>query len=203
MTDHYQTVASAEQFRGPIFRVFSDQVRTPRGDRVRRDYVHHPGAVIVVPYDEATGEVVLVCQYRHAVGTTLWELPAGLMDVAGEAMCEVAVRELAEEVDLRCGRLDLLVDLHSSPGCSNERVRIFLARELTATAQPHHREHEEATMQVARVALDEAVRMVWRGEITNAAAVAGVLATAYARDRSWATLRAVDAPWGAPDIATA
>jgi 8-oxo-dGDP phosphatase len=159
---------------------------------VERDYVRHIGSVAVVPVD-AEGQVVLVRQYRHPVGGELWELPAGLRDVAGEDLAAAATRELAEETDLVAERWDVLLDLHTSPGCSDERIRIFLARELAPAARPHVREHEEATMAVARFALDDAVWMALTGQITNAPCVAGVLAAARVRDAGWTPLRPVDA----------
>jgi ADP-ribose pyrophosphatase len=181
-----------EQFRGPVFSVFTDQVEMPGGQVVARDYLRHIGAVAVVALDGA-GRVVLVRQYRHPLRGELWELPAGLADVEGEQPPEVAARELAEEADLYAGRLDLLVDLHTSPGVSDERIRIFLGRDLSPSPHPHPREHEEATMTVARFPLDDAVQMIFRGEITNAACVAGLLAAARARDLGWLPLRPVDA----------
>jgi 8-oxo-dGTP pyrophosphatase MutT (NUDIX family) len=192
VTGGFAVRGTTERFAGPMFSVVTDEVEMPGGVVAARDYMRHIGSVGVVPYDEA-GQVVLVRQYRHPVRRPLWELPAGLVDVAGESLPEVAVRELAEESDLLAARLDLLVDLHTSPGCSDERIRIFLARDLSPAPHRHPREHEEATMTVARFPLDEAVGMVFRGEITNAAAVAGILTTAHARDRAWSVLRPVDA----------
>jgi 8-oxo-dGDP phosphatase len=167
-----------EQFHGPVFRVFTDQVEMPDGQVVARDYLRHIGAVAVVALDEQD-RVVMVRQYRHAVGCELWELPAGLVDVAGEQLPEVAARELAEETDLRAGTLEPLIELHPSPGVSDERIRIFLARDLSPAPQPHQRQHEEATLTVARFPLEDAVRMIFEGQITNGAAVAGLLAAAH------------------------
>ena len=181
-SDHaYRVVSRLERFSGPVFRVFTDQVEMPDGQVVVRDYMHHVGAVGVVALDDQE-RVVLVRQYRHAVGGELWELPAGLVDIAGEQLPEVAARELAEETDLRAGVIEPLIELHPSPGVSDERIRIFLARDLSPAPQPHQREHEEATLTVARFPLDDAVQMIFDGQITNAAAVAGVLAAAQARD---------------------
>jgi 8-oxo-dGDP phosphatase len=175
----YEVRSSSERFRGAVFRVVTDEVVMPGGRTAARDYVIHVGSVGVVALDEQD-RVVLVRQYRHPVRRRLWELPAGLNDVAGEDPAAVAARELAEEADLVAGRLDPLVDLHTSPGYSNERIRLFLARDLREVPddQRHERRDEEAEMMVRRVPLDEAVRMVFAGEITNAAAVAGVLAAA-------------------------
>jgi 8-oxo-dGTP pyrophosphatase MutT (NUDIX family) len=124
--------------------------------------------------------VVLIKQYRHPLRAAIWELPAGLCDVEGEDESVTAARELAEEADLTAGRIEPLIELHTSPGFSNERVRIFLARDLAPVpaGARHHREAEEADLEVRRVALAEAVAMIFRGEITNAAAVAGLLAAA-------------------------
>jgi ADP-ribose pyrophosphatase len=149
----------------------------------------------VAALDDA-GRIVLVRQYRHPLGRQLWELPAGLIDVPGELLPAAAARELAEEADLTAARWDLLVDLHPSPGCSDEFIRIFLARDLAPVPEAllHARTHEETHLMTQRIDLDEAVRMALSGEITNAACVAGVLATARARDLGWTTLRPADAP---------
>ena len=111
-------------------------------------------------------------------------------------MPAAAARELAEEADLTAGQVDVLVDLHSSPGFTNELVRVFLARDLAdvPAEQRHERRDEEADLQVVRIDLDEAVAMVLAGEITNASAVAGLLAAARARDAGWSALRRADAP---------
>lgn len=179
----YEVTGRREIWSGRIFSVVSDDVTMPGGGSATRDYVRHVGAVAVVALDDA-GQVVLIRQYRHPVGRHLWELPAGLMDVGGEDLAAAALRELAEEADLTAGRVDVLVDLHSSPGFADEVVRVFLARDLADVPadQRHDRHDEEADLQVVRVDLDEAVRMVLAGEITNASCVAGLLAAARARD---------------------
>lgn len=187
---HYQVRSRTERFHGPIFSVWTDEVVMPGGATAARDYLRHVGAVGVVALDDA-GRVVLVRQYRHPIGRAIWELPAGLIDVAGEGLPETALRELAEEADLTARRLDVLVDLHTSPGCSDEMIRVFLARDLTEVPpeQRHERHGEEADMLVTRVDLDEAVTMALAGEITNAACVGGLLAAAQARSKGWAGLR--------------
>ena len=190
-----ETLSRTERYAGPIFTVYSDQVTMSDGDPAGRDVVVNKGAVGVVAIDDV-GRVVLIRQYRHPVLRRLWELPAGLRDVAGEDMALTAARELAEESDYRAGRFDLLVDLHTSPGFSTETIRIFLARDLSPVPQDerHARTSEEADIEIAWFDLDEAVAMVLRGEITNAAAVGGLLSAARARDDGWATLRPIDTP---------
>ncbi|HEX5596512.1 MAG TPA: NUDIX hydrolase [Micromonosporaceae bacterium] len=191
----YEVRSRQERFRGPVFTVVTDQVTMPGGRVAARDYARHVGAVAVVALDERD-RVVLVRQYRHPLGRAIWELPAGLIDIDGEALAAAAARELAEEADLTAERLDLLVDLHTSPGFTDEVIRIFLARGLSEVpaAQRHVRRDEEATLQVTRVDLDEAVSMALAGEITNAACVAGLLAAARARDAGWALLRPANTP---------
>ncbi|WP_307834779.1 NUDIX hydrolase [Paractinoplanes lichenicola] len=176
------------RYEGPIFSVFTDEVTMSSGGTAHRDVVQNKGAVGVVALDEV-GRVVLIKQYRHAVGRRLWELPAGLRDVEGEDLSRTAARELAEEADLEAGQYHLLIDLFTSPGFADETIRIFLARDLTPVHSSFERTDEEADIEVAWIDLDEAVAMVFRGEITNAAAVGGLLAAARARDEGWATLR--------------
>ncbi|MEU1244261.1 NUDIX hydrolase [Micromonospora parva] len=191
----YEVRSRQERYQGRIFDVVTDEVSMPGGGTALRDLVRHVGAVAVVALDDA-GQVVLIRQYRHPVGRHLWELPAGLMDVSGEELPAAALRELAEEADLTAGRIDVLVDLHSSPGFTNEIVRVFLARDLADVPadERHERHDEEADLQVVRIDLDEAVAMVLAGEVTNAAAVAGLLAAARARDTGFTLLRRAEAP---------
>lgn len=181
---------------GRIFDLVVEDADLGEAGVVTRELVDHPGAVAVVALDDAD-RVLLLRQYRHPVGAFLWEPPAGLLDVAGEPAQEAAARELAEEADLVAGRWDVLVDYATTPGGSNEAVRVFLARDLTdvpADAR-HVRTEEEAGMVVRWVPLDEAVGLALDGSLHNPSTVVGVLAAAAARARGWSTLRPADAPW--------
>jgi 8-oxo-dGTP pyrophosphatase MutT (NUDIX family) len=191
----HETVERTERYAGPIFTVYSDQITMSGGGTAGRDVVENKGAVGIVALDDVD-RVVLIRQYRHAVHRRLWELPAGLRDVDGEDMVRTAARELAEEADITAKRFDLLIDMHTSPGFSDETIRLYLARELTPIpeSERHERTEEEADLRIAWFDLDEAVDMVFRGEITNAAAVGGLLAAARARNDGWATLRPADTP---------
>ncbi|MEV8509617.1 NUDIX hydrolase [Actinoplanes sp. NPDC051475] len=191
----HETRSRTEKYAGPVFTVYTDEVTMSGGGTAHRDVVVNKNAVGVVAVDEV-GRVVLIRQYRHPVGERLWELPAGLCDVHGEDLVVTARRELAEEADLVAARFDLLVDLHTSPGFSAETIRIFIARDLAPVPddERHQRQEEEADIEIVWVDLDEAVAMVLRGEITNAAAVGGLLCAARARDDGWATLRPADTP---------
>ncbi|MGH3645870.1 MAG: NUDIX domain-containing protein [Micromonosporaceae bacterium] len=188
-TATYQVLGSTERFSGRVFDVVTDTVTMPGGGTADRDYVRHVGAVGVVALDDAD-RVVLVRQYRHPVRQQLWELPAGLIDVPGEDPLPAAQRELLEEAELTADRWDLLVDLHTTPGCSDEAIRIYLAREVAPVPEPEHvRTDEEAELVVAWFDLEEAIGMVFAGEITNGPCVAGLLAADHARRHGWAGLR--------------
>jgi 8-oxo-dGDP phosphatase len=186
----YEVRHRTERLRNKVFAIVTDEVVMPDGSTADRDYMVHVGAVGVVALD-AEGRIALVYQYRPAVGKHLWELPAGLIDVEGEALVDAAARELAEEADILAARWDLLAEVNTSPGCSNEKIRLFLARELSSVpdGERHTRTHEEAELEVRWVPLDDAVSMALSGEITNAACLIGVLGAAQARDRDWKTLQ--------------
>ena len=179
----YRVLDRETVYEGGIFSLDRERVSMPGGGDSVRDVVRHPGAVAVVALDEQD-RVVLVRQYRHAFGTHLWELPAGLRDADGEPPLATARRELAEEALLAAGRWSLLATTYSSPGFSDEIVLIYLAEDLTVADRPEGFvvEHEELDMTVERVPLAEAVRWVFDGGIRNSSALVGVLAAARARD---------------------
>jgi ADP-ribose pyrophosphatase len=194
--DPYEVVGSTTEYAGKIITVRVDAVRMSDGQVVQREVVAHPGAVAIVALDDE-GKVVLVNQYRPAIATRLDELPAGLLDVDGEFALEAAQRELAEETGLTAEQWNVLIDLHSSPGFTDEAVRIYLARGLSAAGGDFTAEHEELTMTAYREPLSEAVRRVLSGGITNSSAVAGILAAVHGRATGWRDLRPADARWPA------
>jgi 8-oxo-dGTP pyrophosphatase MutT (NUDIX family) len=193
VTANYTVLGSERRFDGHVISLRSDELTMPGGGTSVRDVVEHPGAVAVVALDDEGG-VVLVEQYRHPVRERLWELPAGLLDVEGESALVAAQRELQEETGLRAGIWHVLVDMLTSPGMTDEGIRIFLAEDLVAVEQPAG-ENEEAEMRVDRVPLDAAVAHVLSGAIRNGAACAGLLAAAAVSGAGRIRLRAADAPW--------
>lgn len=200
----YRVLSSTQQFRGRVVSVRSDEIQMSDGSTAVRDVVEHPGAVAVLALDDQQ-RVILVRQYRHPVGRFLVELPAGLLDVEGEPAWQAAARELAEEAQLGATTWHTLVDLLNSPGGSNEAVRVFLATGLSAAAPQDGfvAEDEELQITVQATPLDEAIRWCLSGELTNAIAVAGILAAGALRDADGAVsdprrlLRPADAPWSA------
>jgi 8-oxo-dGDP phosphatase len=187
---------SAVLVHGKIVTLRRDTVRMPNGVLADREVIEHPGAVGVVALDPE-GRVLLIRQYRHPAAAQLWEIPAGLRDVAGEPLVETARRELLEEAGCRAGDWRVLVDFLSSPGISTERLRIFLARDLTVvpeTEREYVPEHEEAYLTVAWVPLDEAVHDALSGDLHNGVAILGILSAYAARGDGFATLRHAEEP---------
>lgn len=183
---------------GHIADFVQDEITTPDGTSIQREYLRHPGAVAVIALDEAE-RVALVRQYRHPVRHRLVEPPAGLLDVHGEDYLAGAQRELAEEVDLAAATWHVLVDLFSTPGILGESIRIYLARDLSSTDAPDGfvREGEEADMDVVWASLSDLVDAVLAGRLHSPSLVSGVLAAEAARVRGWASLRPAESGWPA------
>ncbi|MFX4271030.1 NUDIX domain-containing protein [Propionibacteriaceae bacterium Y1685] len=187
---------------GHVVRMVREDITTPDGSTMTREWVSHPGAVAVIAVD-SDDHVVLVQQYRHPVGLVLVEPPAGLLDVDGEDHAAAAARELAEEAGVAATDWRVLVDLVTSPGTMSEAVRIFLARDLSDTPAPEGfvLAGEERHMQVVRSPLSDLVQAILAGRVQNPLLTAGVLAAAAARDgQGWDALRPADAPWPARDL---
>jgi len=179
----FETVASRETYRG-FSTVRVDRVRTPDGAEVDREVVERPNAVGVVPVT-SDGRVLLLHQYRQPVGRPLIEVPAGLLDVAGEEPVEAAQRELIEELGMRAGTLEPLTVFWNSAGWTDERTHLYLGRELQPADPPggFSAEAEERHLEVVSLSLDDAVTAVRDGEITDAKTVIG-LQLAHARLRT-------------------
>ncbi len=193
---HWPVVSSAGLVHGRLVTVRTDKVRMPDNQVAERDVVIHPGAVAVLALDDAQ-QVLLIRQYRHPVGRLLWEIPAGLRDVAGEPPWATAQRELLEEAGYRARDWRVLADYYTSPGFSTERLRVFLARDLASVPEAERDfvpQHEEAHLLWAWLPLDEAVRMVFAGELHNGVAALAVLAGYAARSEGFDRLRPADAP---------
>ncbi len=186
----YPTLSIRSAFEGKVIAVRQDEVQMSDGAYEHRDVVVHPGAVGVIAIDDED-RIVMIRQYRHPVRRYLWEVPAGIKDVAEEPLLETARRELAEEAGLQAGRWDRLLDFFASPGGSNEEITVFLARELSDTARPEDFvvSAEELDLEVRRVPLDDALAAVRSGRIRNSIAVAGILAAVVARATDWQHLR--------------
>ena len=190
-------VASSENLaKGAVVTIRRDLVVMPDGARAGREVIEHPGAVGIVALDDA-GQVLLIRQYRHPAGRMLWEIPAGLRDVAGEPPLATARRELLEEAGYLAADWQVLADFFTSPGITSERLRVYLARGLTRVPESERDyvpDHEEAHLTVEWAPLDVVVSRILAGNLHNGVMMIGVLAAVAARRDGFAALRAVDAP---------
>lgn len=194
--ERWPVLDSADRFTGPVTSVRTDLVTAPSGETFVRDVVVHPGSVGILALDR-DDNILLVAQYRHPVGHRLLEPPAGLLDMPDEDQLSAAQRELSEEANLRARDWRLLVDAFSSPGVSDERIRVFLARDLEPAddaSRPAAR-HEEADMTVCWAGLDSVVAAILAGKVHNPVLMMGALAVrAAAASGGLDALQAVGAP---------
>ena len=190
---HAPVLSSEVVYEGRVWDVRRDVVDYDGGSMVR-EYVDHTGAVAVLALDDV-GRVLLIKQYRHPIRSRDWELPAGLLDVPGEAPVAAARRELAEEADVEADTWNVLVDLASTPGGNNEVIRIYLARGVRSTGTVFDRYDEEADIEVRWVDLDEVVQGVLERRLRNAPLAVAALAASAARVNGFATLGAADLPF--------
>lgn len=161
-------LSSQRIYQGQVVSLRVDEVALPSGRRATREIVEHRGAVAVVPVID--GDVLLVRQYRAAVGRALLEIPAGTME-PNETVEACLQRELAEEVGMRAGHVDQLVTFYPSPGFLTEVVHVFVAADLT----PHRLAAEEEDLSIVRVPLTQAQEMARTGEIRDAKSILGLL----------------------------
>jgi 8-oxo-dGDP phosphatase len=200
----WQVRSSAVLLTNWLLTVRIDSVRMSDEHYAKRTVVTHPGAVVVLALN-ASDQVLMIKQYRHPVGRELWELPAGLRDVDGESALATAQRELLEETGWKAGDWHTLVDYYTSPGFTDERVRVFLARDLTQACGAGgpgaggpgagDRAPDEETYIVAEwVPLREAVRLALAGKLHNGPAIAGVMSGYAAWAEGFAGLRPGEAP---------
>ncbi len=173
----YEVVGSEVRYRGAIVDVRVDRVTMPDGSVKEREVVEHADSAAIVALDEQ-GRVLLIEQYRHPFAERMLELPAGLRDPDDADLLQTARRELREEVGLTARTWTRLVDLRTSPGIITESACVFLARDLSRGETEPDASSEETDLEVRWVPLAEALDAVRAGHITDAMAVAGLLATA-------------------------
>ncbi len=163
-----------ESKRRPIFRagVVDLGVETatlPNGLTVDLAIIRHPGAAAVVALDERR-RVAMLHQYRHAVGGTIWEIPAGCRGPQ-ESGRQCAERELLEEAGVSAGRWEHLGSLVTIPSICDERIELYLARDLSHAATSHE---ADEVIRVEWIDLTEVIRMIRAGEIVDAKTIAGI-----------------------------
>ena len=148
--------------RGRTIDLYVEEAELPGGRRTPLEVVRHPGASAVVPF-ESDDSVLMIRQYRHAAGTTIWEVPAGKLDGQAPEVC--AARELEEEVGRRPGRLEKLGWIWTTPGFTDEVIHLFAAHDLEPCPQ---RLEDDEVIEVVEMPFADALGLVWSGELTDA-----------------------------------
>lgn len=165
-------------YRGRLLHVLEDEVRLSDGRAARREYVRHPGAVMIVPFlDSRT--VVLVRQYRYPLARHFYEIPAGKID-PGETPLQTARRELREECGYEARKWRRLTTIHPCIGYSDERIELYLARGLTHVG---HAPDDGELLEVVPVKIAAALRWVKAGKISDEKTVIGLLWADKFRDQ--------------------
>ncbi|MGL5631632.1 MAG: NUDIX domain-containing protein [Azovibrio sp.] len=169
--DLQETQLSSELvYKGGLLEVRRDQIRLPDGKQAYREYIVHPGAVVIVPV-LPDGRLVFERQFRYPVGRIFLELPAGKIDT-GESMEATAIRELLEETGYEAERWTDLGMMHPCIGYSNEKIGVFLAEGLIRHSGPQLDEGE--FLEIFTLGFDEVREAIIRGEITDAKTISAI-----------------------------
>jgi ADP-ribose pyrophosphatase len=196
--DAWKVFDSRIAFTGGVVSMRVDEVSMPGSLVAKRDVLVHPGSVGVLALDDtgAKPQVLMLRQYRHPIQRRLWEFPAGLLD-ENESALVAAKRELEEEAHVSARDWRILLDAYTSPGISDEAVRIYLARDVRAAdGERRAAVHEEADMELRWVPLADVVKGVLAGQLHNPLVVMGALALRNVLDGPGiGTLRPATAPW--------
>ena len=164
------TISTTVVYKGDFLDVRQDEVLLPNGETAAREWINHPGAVVIVPI-LPNGEIALIKQFRYAAGSEFIELPAGKLD-AGEDPEKCALRELEEEIGYRANKIKFLANIHPAIGFTNEIMGVFLAENLEKTE--HNRDKDEF-LEIVPTTLTEALNLVWENKITDVKSIIGLL----------------------------
>jgi ADP-ribose pyrophosphatase len=162
-------------FAGRIFTVNVESITLPRGERLEVEVIRHPGSVVLIPITDG-GEIVLVRQYRHAIGRSAWELPAGSLK-DGEDPRAAAFRECHEEIGLIPASLEPLGAFFPTPGYCDEEMNFYRATGLRAPTadDPAVQQDEDEDIEATPFSVDAIRRMIASGEIIDLKTVAGLV----------------------------
>lgn len=164
-----KTDSESVLFDGKFVKLVRDEVTLPDGGRSQRLFLRHGGACCIAALDQ-DGTILLERQWRHPLGQSFWELPAGKIDPDEEELA-CAKRELLEECGVKAREWTKLGLINNAIGYSTEHIAIYLAEELEQEAQ-HLDEGEH--LEVYRVPFEEAVRMALDGRITDVKTICGI-----------------------------
>ncbi len=156
-------------FKGRIIDLSVETVTLPNGATAELEIITHPGAAAVVPMKGET-TVVMIRQYRHAVGGFIYEIPAGKLH-PGEDPRECAVREVEEDIGFRVGSLDPLLSFFTTPGFTNEVIHIFLGKDLQPGTQDLG---ADEILEVLEMPIDKAIALIKEGTIRDGKTIIGL-----------------------------
>lgn len=163
----FRFIGERERYGNSFFTLVTGMFIDPNGFAFERDFVRHPGAVVIAPLENDGRHVLMVRQYRGSVDRMILELPAGKLDVPGEALEAAAARELAEEVGQRAERITEVGHFLNSPGFTDELTTCFLAEGLSDIGRSSDGIEEEH-MTVESIALDDVWRLAASGALIDA-----------------------------------
>lgn len=163
-----ETLESTLAYDGVFLKVFVDRVRCPDGHVAPREYLSHPGAVMMIPLAD-DGRLVLERQYRYPLRAGMIEFPAGKID-AGESTLGCARRELLEETGYRARDWTYLGAFHNAIGYSDEKIYVYLARGLSFEAA---RTDAGEVIEVFTATLDELLDWIRAGQVTDVKTIVG------------------------------
>lgn len=165
-----KTMKSEKIYEGKIINLRIDTVELPDKKYSKREIVEHPGSVGIIPITD-DGHIILVKQFRKPVEKSLLEIPAGKIEINEEPK-ETAFRELCEETGFVASELEYLFEFYTSPGFSNEKMYLFVAKELVeGEAKPDGDEY----IDVLKVKIEDSIKMILRGEIVDSKTIIGIL----------------------------
>ena len=171
MTELVETKLKSEViFQGRFLDVRRDVVKLPNGKTTSREWINHPGAVVILPI-LPDGLIGLIRQYRYAAQGEFIELPAGKLDFDEEPIV-CADRELQEEIGYKAGKLTFLTKIHPAIGFANEIMSVYLAENLEKT---DCNLDADEFLELLPTPLEDAVNLVWNGKITDVKTIIGVL----------------------------
>lgn len=173
---HFKLLRREKKYQGRIIDLTIEYLEYPSGNQTYREIVEHPGGAVIAGVFE-NREILLVRQYRHPFGKEIIELPAGKLD-SGEDPLLCAQRELREETGMTAGSWSKLTAIYTTPGFCNEVLHIFLAQGLTPHKDGQALEEGEASIQLIRLPITEAIAMIEREEIIDGKSIVGIMLAA-------------------------
>ncbi len=170
--EKYERIDRELVYEGTIINMYKDTIKIPNGNIAKWDFISHKGAAAVLPVNK-DGKIILVKQWRNALDRFTYEVPAGGREGADEPMIDCASRELEEETGYRCDNLSFLLSLQTTVAFCNERIDVFLAKDLVKT---HQNLDEDENIEVVEFDIHDLLDMIRRGVLQDSKTVSAILA---------------------------